>query len=183
MRIGFTGKSVNLDDRQREYAERKLQKLARHFSSAREAQLAHTVQRNWHRVEVQVDLDGTLLRAEARDADVLAAIDQVANKLEEQVRRLKSKIKNHKGRADAPTVAAVLAETPEEPGTTGEEETLPNVVRRKRFSVRPMSPDEASLQMELLNHDFFAFLNAETDQPAILYRRRDGDYGLLELEV
>lgn len=183
MRVGFTGKSVSLSDREREYAERKLQKLSRHFNSAREANLTHSVQRNWHNVEVQVDLDGTLLRAESRSADVLLSIDQVADKLEEQVRRLKSKIKNHKGRADAPTVAAALAELPEEEGTPAGSEPLPGIVRRKQVRVKPMSADEATLQMELLNHDFFAFVNAETGQPAVLYRRRDGDYGLLEMEV
>lgn len=183
MRIGFTGKSVSLGDREREYAEKKLQRLARHFSSAREAHVTHRLVRNWHHVEVQVDLDGTLLRAEARSADPLQSIDQVSDKLEEQVRRLKDKVKRHKGRANAPTVAAALSELPEEAEPPAGAEPLPSIVRRKRFTVKAMSEDEATLQMELLNHDFFAFLNAETGHPNVLYRRRDGDYGLLELDV
>lgn len=182
MRIGFIGKSVNLGDREREYVEKKLQKLARHFNSAREATVTHSQQRNWHGVEVVVDLNGTLLRAEARSADVMLSIDQVTDKLEEQVRRLKDKVKNHRGRADAPTVAAALTELPEESEAPDSSEPLPSIVRRKRLAVKPMSPEEATLHLELLNHDFFAFVNAETGQPGILYRRRDGDYGLLELE-
>ena len=77
----------------------------------------------------------------------------------------------------------MLSELPEEEGTLAPSEPLPSIVRRKQVTVKPMTADEATLQMELLNHDFFAFVNAETGQPAVLYRRRDGDYGLLELEV
>src|SRR5207245_3587252 len=108
-------------------------------------------------------------------------IDGVAEKLEQQVTRFKEKLKSHKGRADAPTVASLLAELPEEEEARTAE-PLPSLVRRKRFQLKPMTADEASLQMELVNHDFFAFLHAETGQVAVLYRRRDGNYGLLELE-
>jgi putative sigma-54 modulation protein len=181
MRVGFTGKSVGLGDREREYAQKKLERLARHFNTARDAQLAHKVERNRHHVEVQVDLNGIILRGEARSGDPLEAIDEVADKLEEQLRRLKGKLRSHKGRASATAVASALAELPEEVEESAE--PLPGVVRRKRFLVKPMSVEEAALQMELLNHDFFAFLSAETGEPNVLYRRKDGDYGLLELEV
>ena len=183
MRVTFSGKTVHATDREREYAEKKLQRLARYFNSARDAHLMHSVQRNQQIVEVQVDLDGVLLRAEERAPDFFTAVDAVADKLEQQVRRFKERVKNHKGRADAPTAASAFTDIPEEGASTGPEGELPNVVRRKRFAIKPMSVDEATLQMELLHHDFFAFLNDETDQVAILYRRRDGDYGLLELET
>lgn len=182
MRVTFSGKSVNITDREREYAEKKLQRLARYFRTAREAHVTHSIQRNWQIVEVQLDVDGTILRAEERQADVFRSIDAVTDKLEQQVKRLKEKTKQHKGRADAPTVANAFVELPEEEEQTLAE-PLPAIVRRKRFAIKPMSAEEASLQMELLNHDFFAFLNAETDQVNVLYRRRDGNYGLLELEA
>jgi len=181
MLITFTGKSVHVTDREREYAEKKLQRLSRYFRTAREAHLIHSVQRNQQIVEVQLDLDGVLLRAEERSPDIFTAIDGVAEKLEHQVTRFKGKLKSHKGRADAPTVASLLAELPEEEEARPAE-PLPTVLRRKRFQLKPMTTDEASLQMELLNHDFFAFQNAETEQVNVLYRRRDGNYGLLELE-
>lgn len=184
MRVTFNGKSVHITDREREYAEKKLQRLSRYFRTAREAHVTHSVQRNWQIVEVQLDLDGVLLRAEERASDVMAAFDGVVEKLERQVRRFKGKVMSHKGRADAPTVAAAmaqLAELPEE--EAGGVETGPGVVRRKRFAIKPMSVEEASLQMELLNHDFFAFINAETDRVSILYHRRHEGYGLLELDV
>jgi len=183
MRVTYNGKSVHITDRERDYAEKKLQRLSRYFRTAREAHVTHSVQRNWQIVEVQLDLDGVLLRAEERTGDVMTSIDGVVEKLENQVRRFKSKALSHKGRADAPTVAAAIAQLAELP----EEETVGEnghgLVRRKRFAIKPMSVEEASLQMDLLNHDFFAFVNAENDQVSILYRRRDEGYGLLELDL
>src|SRR5438094_10272216 len=104
MRVTLTGKSVHITDREREYAEKKLQRLARYFRTAREAHFTHSVQRNWQIVEVQLDLDGVLLRAEGRTQDFFTSIDDVVDKLEQQVKRLKEKLKSQKGRADAPTV-------------------------------------------------------------------------------
>lgn len=179
MQITFTGKQVQTTDREREYAEKKLQRLSRYFNTARDAHVMHSVQRNWQIVEVQLDLNGTLLRAEERTPDFYASVDAVTDKLEQQVRRLKERIKHRKGRADAPTVASLLAELPEE---TTEAEPPPVVVRRKRIAIKPMTAEEAALQMDLLNHDFFAFVDAETEQASVLYRRKDGNYGLLELE-
>lgn len=183
MRVIFSGKSLQITDREREYATKRLQRLSRYFRDAREGHLTHSVQRNWQIVEVQLDLNGTLIRAEERTPDVFASIDAVVDKLEQQIRRLKGKYRSHKGRPDAPSVVAALSELPvEEEAALPAEPTRP-VVRRKRIAIKPMSVDEASLQMELLGHDFFAFLNAETQQVDVLYRRKDGDYGLLELEV
>jgi putative sigma-54 modulation protein len=182
MRVTFSGKSVELTDREREYAEKKLQRLARYFKTAREAHLVRSVQRNFQIVEAQLDLDGMLLRAEERTPDFFTSIDAVVEKLEQQVKRLKGKLRSHKGRADAPTVASALAELPDEEEAAATE-NQPAIVRRKRLTIRPMTLDEATLQMELLNHDFFAFLNAETDRMNVLYRRREGNYGLLDLEM
>lgn len=181
MQVSFNAIASNLSDRDREYAEKKLQKLARYFSSAREARVTYVVQRNWQIVEVEVDLDGLILRAVEQTPEFRASIDAVLEKLESQVRRHKEKLKKHKGRADAPTVASIMAEVPDEPADRTEE-PLPTVARRKQITIRPMSVEEAALQMELLHHDFFAFVNAETSQVNILYRRRERDYGVLELQ-
>jgi putative sigma-54 modulation protein len=180
MEVTFSGKSVQITEREREYAHKKLQRLARYFRTTRDAHLVYSVQRNWQIVEVQLDLDGVLLRAEERTADFFTSVDGVVDKLEHQVKRFKGKITRHKGRADAPTVANVLAELPEEEPVPGEPEAV--VVRRKRIAIKPMSAEEASLQMELLHHDFFAFVDSDTQQVGVLYRRRDGNYGLLELD-
>lgn len=211
MRVVFTGKSTSITDREKEYAEQKLQRLARYFNTVRDAHLTHSVQRNWQIVEVQLDLNGMILRAEERTGDVFASIDAVVEKLEQQVKRLKGKLRNHKGRPSAVAVAATLAEVPEEtaedlPQATPDTESAQGVeagpdpyasagggtgdgagtgaeggvVRRKRFAIKPMSVDEAALQLDLLHHDFFLFLNDETGEVNVLYRRREGDLGLLE---
>ena len=182
MRVTFTGKAVQITDREREYAEKKLQRLARYFRGAREAHVVYTKQRNWQIVEVQLDLDGTLLRAEERTPDFNASVDAVTDKLEQQVKRLKDKLRSHKGRANAPMVASLLTELPEADEEAEGGGSLPSVVRRKRIAIKPMTAEEASLQMDLLNHDFFAFLDADTEHFSVLYRRRDGDFGLLEVE-
>jgi putative sigma-54 modulation protein len=183
MRVTFNGKSSQLEQRDRDYAELKLQRLARYFSSAREAYVTHTAQRGRHQMEVLLDLDGIMVRAEERDADLHFVTDAVVKRLEEQVRRLKGRIRNHKGKADVPTVAAVTSAL-----TELEDDEIPEtppavVARRKRFAIKPMSVDEAALQMELLHHDFFAFLNADTDLVSVIYRRRDGNFGLLEMDA
>lgn len=185
MRVLLSSKSTQISDRQRDYAEKKLTKLSRYFNGARNANLTHSVQRNLHTVEVMVDLDGVLVRAEERSPDFFVSVDVATDRLEKQVRRLKERIKHHKGRADAPAVASALAELePLEPGEAAEEgDKRPGVVRHKRFAIKPMTVEEAGLQMDLLQHDFHAFLNYETGQFNVLYRRQDGNYGLLELET
>ena len=183
MRVTFNSKSSQLEQVDRDYAERKLQRLSRYFRTARVAHVTHAEQRNQHWIEVLVDLDGLLVRAEERNHDVHVATDAVVNKLEQQVKRLKGRIRNHKGKADVPTVAAVTSALAELPEEEEHETPAPIVARRKRFAIKPMSVDEAALQMELLHHDFFAFLNADTDLVSVIYRRRDGNFGLLEMDA
>ncbi len=181
MRVVYTGKAAHLSERERDYAEKRLLRLARHFNSAREAHVTHRVERGRHQVEVQLDLDGSLLRAEERTTDFHACVDAVVEKLEVQLRRLKDRLRDRKGRPDAPTVALLLADAPEEEAHTDEMPAI--VVKRKQFAIKPMSADEAALQMELLHHDFHVFLDAESGMVNVLYRRRDDNYGLLEVEA
>ena len=123
----------------------------------------------------------TILRAEERTGDMFASIDAVSDKLERRIRRFKGKrARNHKRAvAEANTLEASVSPV----AALIEEEETPEeaaIVRRKRFEVYPMDPMEAVEQMELLGHDFFVFLNGETGQINVLYRRRDGTYGLIE---
>ena len=123
-------------------------------------------------MEVTVPVDGILLRGEESTNDMYASIDQVMDKIEKQIEKHKTKIaKKFRGggfRADvASTVAVIEVEESE-------------LVRTKKFAVKPMDSEEAILQMNLLNHDFFMFLNIETEQVNVVYRRKDGRYGLIE---
>jgi putative sigma-54 modulation protein len=163
------------------YAEKKLQKLTKYFHNIKEAEVTQSIQRNWHIVEVLVEGDGIFLRGEERSGDMYASIDAVVEKLEKQLERFKGKLTAHPRPADMVGEGGTeisLDELSEEEA----EEGLPTVVKTKRFAIKPMSPDEAAMQMELLNHDFFVFLNSETEQVNVLYRRKDGNYGLIEPE-
>ncbi len=181
MTVIFTGKSVQTSERERAYAERRLQRLDRYFRSVHETRVTHSEQRGFQCVEVQLDLAGRPLRAEARTPVFTISVDAVVEKLEHQVLRLKEKLRSHKGRAGAALFASVLAASAAEEAQSGETGPLPSVVRTKRFAIKPMTVDEASLQIELVDHPFFAFLNSESGEMNVLYRRRDGDFGLLEL--
>lgn len=195
MRISYTGTNVEVTDALKSYAEKRLQHLTHYFANLREAHVAVTTQRNWQIVEVQLDADGRLIRAEERTPDAYASIDAVVDKLQKQIKRFKGKLIH---RPRSPEEAALkpatmmvepaaeedqeeeeeaASETPE-----GEAEDHPRLVRTKRFAVKPMNAEEAALQMELLHHNFFVFLNAETGQVNVVYQRRDGDYGLIEPE-
>ena len=178
MRVTVKGKNVHVSDSLKAYVESKLQKLSKYFSNIKEAQVTQTIQRNWYVIEVQVEGDGVFLRAEDRSPDMYACVDAIVEK------RFKGKLMLHPREGVGAAMAAEVApaEPPEEIMETEEEEPLPGIVRTKRFAIKPMTPDEAAMQMELLNHDFFVFLNGETDQMNVLYRRKDGNYGLIEPE-
>ncbi|MBI3912227.1 MAG: ribosome-associated translation inhibitor RaiA [Armatimonadetes bacterium] len=178
MRVTISGKNIQVTDAVKAYAEQKLQRLTRYFNNIREAHVTQSIQRNWHIVEVQLEGDGVFLRGEERTPDMFTSIDAVVDKLERQIKRFKGRLLQ---RPREQAEAAALAEAEEEI-PPGEEELSPAIVRTKRFPIKPMSPEEAALQMELLGHDFFAFLNADSQMFSLLYRRRDGNYGLLEFQ-
>jgi putative sigma-54 modulation protein len=185
MRVTVKGKNVHVTDTLKAYAEQKLQKLNKYFSNIKDAQVTQSIQRNWHIVEVQLEGDGVFLRAEERSADMYASIDAVLEKLERQVKRFKGKLMQHPRPIDGTDVEEEEVEG-EELGESADdemEEGLPNIVKTKRFAIKPMTAEEAAMQMELINHDFFVFLNQETEQVNVLYRRKDGNYGLIEPEV
>ncbi|MBI2843618.1 MAG: ribosome-associated translation inhibitor RaiA [Armatimonadetes bacterium] len=189
MLITVKGKNVEVTDALKRYAEKKIQKLEKYFGEIKEAQVTQSVQRNWHIVEVMLEGDGVLLRGEERTDDMYASIDQVVDKLERRVKKFKGK---HYGRAaeEGPRERQaqreqMLAEVAgvESPELAAEEELAPEIVRTKRFPIKPMAPEEAANQMELLHHDFFVFLNQDTEAVNVVYRRKDGNYGLIEPEA
>src|SRR4051812_16497205 len=193
MRISYTGTNVEVTDAVKSYAEKRLQHLTHYFPNLREAHVALTTQRNWQIVEVQLDADGRLIRAEERTPDAYASIDAVVDKLQKQIKRFKGKLihrpRSPEEAAQKPATMMVEPAAEDEEDEEGaleapeeEAESHPRLVRTKRFAVKPMNAEEAALQMELLHHDFFVFLNAETGQVNVVYQRRDGDYGLIEPE-
>ena len=189
MLVNVKGKNFGVTDALRRYAEKKVQKLGKHFREIKEAQVTQSVQRNWHIVEVQLEGDGVILRGEERTDNMYASIDQVVDKLEKRIMRYKGKLygksheegpKEKEALKNAMTQAAAEALEGEDAEVENPE---PRIVRQKSFAVKPMAPDEATVEMELLHHDFFVFLNAKTEQVNVVYKRKDGDYGLIEPAV
>lgn len=180
MQLILTGKNVEITDWLRAYVEKKVGKLDRYLPSIDEARVELSVEKTksaQDRQVVQVTLrsHGKILRAEEKSADMFASIDAALDKMYRQIARLKGK-QRRRGRPSP-------GEMPPIPLVTEEDEGEAEIVRVKRFRVNPMEEEEAVEQMELLGHDFFIFLNVSTDRLSVLYRRRDGNYGLLEPEL
>ena len=164
----------NLTKKDREYAAKKLGKFDRYFNSAQKVEMVHKENKLDHCIEITVFADGFTLRGEDTDISVRAAIDKVASKMEGRLRRLKGRlIKSHRHKGTQ--IPFGLEDDLGEPVEEGE----PVLKEHKRFLLKPMSVEEASLQMEMLGHPFFVFHNSETAQTEVLYKRKDGNYGLL----
>lgn len=173
MRISITGKNIEVSDYLRELALKKMAKLERYFPADTVAQVTMAVEKNRHIVEVTIPYSGGIIRGEEVTGDMYASIDNVIAKLERQIIRHRTKLeKNLKAEAFNEPV----------PDFPDEEDEGPKVVKVKRFSIKPMSEEEAILQMELLGHSFFVFTNSETEDINVLYRRKDGNLGLIEPE-
>ena len=170
MKYVYVGKEV-VSDSLKARAEKKLGKLDRYFNRDAEALIRFRQQRGGRNIaEITVSVNGLILRAEESSNDMYLSIDRAVDKLESQIRRYRTKMDKH---------LRDTIEAPEEAVEPVYEEAHYDVVRVKKFAVKPMDVDDAITQMELLGHNFFLFMNAETDTMCVLYRRNDGTYGLL----
>jgi len=177
MKIIVKGKNVEVTPALREYVEKKVSKIQKYFEGElREATVTLVVERELHRIEVTIPIDGYILRGEEETTDMYNSIDNVVDKLERQVRKYKTRI-NRKIKN-----LSVLDLVPNG-NTANDDQQEPKIVRTKHFALKPMPEEEAILQMDLLGHNFFVFLNAETDEVNVVYRRKDGNYGLIEPEL
>lgn len=178
MKITITGKQIELTPSLKARIEERFSKLDRYFHKETEAQVTLSVQREKQVVEATVQSGGLIVRVEEATDDMYVSIDTAVDVLERQLRKHKTRIEK-KLKKDT-FEAAALANIPF--ADVVEEETEFKIARVKRFSVKPMSPEEAILQMDLLGHQFFVFTNAESGDPNIVYKRKHGTYGLIELE-
>lgn len=179
MEINVRGKNIEATPALVDYAHKKLGKLDKHFEKSTDAQVVLSVIKEEHIVEVTLNLNGLILRGEESTGDMYASIDMVVDKLERQVKKYKTRmnksLRQRGMRIISEKHAAIEAEE-------RMEEEAPQVVRTKRFPLKPMTVEEAILQMDLLGHNFFVFGNADSDAVNVVYRRKDGDYGLIEPE-
>ena len=178
MRLIIKSKNLEVSEPVKEYVEKKIGTLDRYLPTINKARVELSQQQSrssQDRLTVQVTMhsNSTILRAEESSSDIFAAIDAVRDKLQRQIKRYKEKPTRVRERSRA---AAPEASVPAE-------ETEPRIVRTKRFAVSPMDEEEAVEQMELLGHDFFIFFDVNTDSMNVVYRRRDGNYGLLQPEL
>lgn len=175
MKFIISGKNFDVTDSLKERVGKKLGKLGKFFSSRTEVHVTMSTQRNKPILEVTIPANSVTLRAEVSCDDMYQCIDKAEDILERQIRKNKTRLekKLHSG---------VFKPEYFNTDIDVEEETDFNVVRTKRFAVKPMPVEEAILQMNLLGHEFFMFSNADTNQVNVVYKRKDGNYGLIEPE-
>ena len=176
MRLQVKGRNLEVSDAIRTYAEQKLSKLERQLGDGARVDLELMLERNPsissnHVAEATVWTNGPVLRAREASSDMRASIDQLTDKLVRQVTHYRERRSRRGARAAMPANGG---------RERMNDETEPTIVKTKQFAVKPMSPEEAVLQLELVGHDFFVFTNAETSTVNVVYRRRDGGYGLIE---
>jgi putative sigma-54 modulation protein len=182
MNYNIRGENIEVTPAIREYVEKKIAKLERYFTETPNSNVnvnLKTYQDKKAKVEVTIPMPNLVLRAEEVHDDMYAGIDLIVDKLERQIRKHKTKV-NRKFREKG-SVNSLFATLADEQGAVAvEDETDLEVVRQKSFDLKPMDSEEAILQMNLLGHNFYVFTNAESNRTNVVYKRKDGRYGLIE---
>ncbi|OLS37836.1 ribosome-associated translation inhibitor RaiA [Bacillus sp. MRMR6] len=182
MNYNVRGENIEVTPAIREYVEKKISKLERYFTEAPKAKVNVNLRFNQDKtskVEVTIPMPHLVLRAEETNTDMYAGIDLITDKLERQIRKHKTKVnRKFREKGDLPNTFAT-SETPE---IVDVDEDDLELVRTKRFDLKPMDSEEAILQMNLLGHSFYVFTNAESNRTNVVYKRKDGRYGLIEAQ-
>ncbi|WP_333651849.1 ribosome hibernation-promoting factor, HPF/YfiA family [Lacrimispora sp.] len=174
MHFTITGRNIEVTSGLREAIEDKLGKLDRFFAPATEAIVRLSVQKDMQKIEVTIPVKGHIIRAEESSTDMYVSIDLVEEILERQLKKYKNKLIDKK--QNTPSFSAAFMEEEYQADDRVE------IVKTKKFAVKPMDTEEACVQMELLGHSFYVFLNAETEEVNVVYKRKGGSYGLIEPE-
>jgi putative sigma-54 modulation protein len=192
MQLQVSGRNLDVTEPIREYAARKLERIERHLTEDTRVDLELAIERNRsisanQHAELTVWTQGPVLRAHEYAEDMYAAIDLAVDKLDRQVRRYRERRRHWRPHHQTRDMDALLPLSDDDEAASmatanGAEPELPvpAIVKTKRFNMKPMHPDEAALQLELVGHEFYVFLNAESDAVAVIYRRRDGNLGVIE---
>ncbi|MGF0095162.1 ribosome hibernation-promoting factor, HPF/YfiA family [Peptoniphilus sp. SGI.035] len=174
MLLNFVGKNIELTESLKNVAEKKFSKLDKYFSKEVEARVVFSTIREEQTVEVTIFLPKTIIRAEETTDDMYSSMDNAVDALARQIRKHKTKLKRRYQNNETIRFDEIAEkEKIEEPEK--------KIVKRKNFELNPMNEEEAILQMELLNHNFFVFLDANTDAISVVYKRKDGNYGKIEV--
>lgn len=171
MNIIINGKHLDITPALKKYAGGKIKKFERYLSDISEAVVTLSIEKYRHKAEVLLKVNGVLIQAEGVTGEIYSSIDEVSEKLERQIKKYKEKLVSHRRYAEKSSGENIEASVVGESGM---------IIKNKRFELKPMSADEASMQMELLDKDFFIFLNAISGDINVIYRRKDGNFGLIE---
>jgi len=175
MKYIISGKNINVSDELRDAITGKLSKLEKYFTPDTKVNVTLSVEHERQSIEVTIPVKGSIIRSEQTSNDMYISIDLVEEVLERQILKYRRKIiDRHQGGAN---LAKAFVETEER-----EDENSVRIVRDKKFDIKPMYPEDACIQMELLGHSFFVFINADTDETNVVYKRKGGTYGLIEPE-
>ena len=174
MRIKITGRNIELTEGLKAAVEDKLNKLEKYFTPDTEVNVTLSVEKERQKVEVTIPMKGSYIRSEQVSSDMYVSIDLVEEVIERQLRKYKNKI------VDKQQAAANFQK--EYLDKDYEEDEEVKIIRTKKFGIKPMYPEDACVQMELLGHNFFVFFNAETEQVNVVYKRKGNTYGLIEPE-
>ncbi len=175
MKLIVQGKGMNLTDDILNYAESRFATAERFFENIQEVNLIISKERGLFKSEVTISMSGTVIRGESKTQDIYSSIDDVLDKIKRQIKKFKEGFIERRRETKK-----FLEKTQGE--TSIETEDVPKIVRIKKFTLKPMDEEEAIMQMELLGHTFFVFLNSNTDKINVIYKRNDGNYGLIEPE-
>lgn len=174
MKFIISGKNIDVTPRLKDQVISKLGKLERYFTPDTEIIVTLSVEKDRQKIEVTIPVKGNIIRSEQVSSDMYVSIDLVEEIIERQLKKYKNKI------VDKKQAASSFSDMYVENDYMEDEEI--QIVRTKKFDIKPMYPEDACIQMELLGHDFFVFCNAETDQVNVVYKRKGNTYGLIEPE-
>ena len=174
MRITITGRNIELTEGLKQAVEEKLGKLEKYFTPETDVFVTLSVEKERQKIEVTIPIKGHIIRSEQVSSDMYVSIDLVEEVIERQLKKYKNKIIDRQHNADFFRSDFIEKEF------VDEEEI--KIVRNKKFDIKPMYPEDACIQMELTGHSFFVFVNAETDQVNVVYKRKGNTYGLIEPE-
>ena len=175
MRITITGRNLDLTDGLKEAVEEKLSKLDKYFTKETEAHVTLSIEKERQKIEVTIPVKGSIIRSEQVSNDMYVSIDLVEEVIERQLKKYRKKlIEKHQN--DSYFRQEFIEKE-------SDDTEVIEIKRMKKFDVKPMYPEDACIQMELLGHNFYVFINAESDQVNVVYKRKGGTYGLIEPEV
>ena len=178
MKLNYAGKNVEVTQALKDVTEKKLSKLDKYFQIDIVGNVTFSTEKNRKIIEVTINLPGTIIRAEESSDDMYASIDRTVDILERQIRKYKTKLqRRYKNGNETIRFENVV------PLPANEDNEKSILVKRKKFGLKPMSSEEAILQMELLRHNFFVFLDGDSEEVSVVYKRKDGNYGLIEPEM